>query len=164
MMEAILSVNQRRPGQLVAQLRETLGELRGAIVGVLGLSFKENTDDIRESPSLALAGELLAAGADARGYDPVAGEVARAAMPQLQLASDAYTLAEGADALVVGTAWNEFNTWIWPASAPACAARSCSMGAISTIRARCASLVSNTVASDADKPDPHQRPITNAHL
>ena len=108
MMEAILSVNQRRPGQLVAQLRETLGELRGAIVGVLGLSFKENTDDIRESPSLALAGELLAAGADARGYDPVAGEVARAAMPQLQLASDAYALAEGADALVVGTAWNEF--------------------------------------------------------
>lgn len=108
MLEAILNVNQRRPGQIVAQLRETLGELRGAIVGVLGLSFKENTDDIRESPSLALAGELVAAGADTRGYDPVAGELARAALPQLQLASDAYALAEGADALIVGTAWNEF--------------------------------------------------------
>ena len=108
MLEAILDVNQRRPAQLAAQLRELLGELRGATVGILGLSFKENTDDIRESPSLALAGELVAAGAVTRGYDPVAGELARAALPQLQLAPNAYALAENADALIVGTAWNEF--------------------------------------------------------
>ena len=108
MLEAILNVNQRRPGQLVAQLRAMLGELRGATVGILGLSFKENTDDIRESPSLALAAELVAAGAITRGYDPVSGELARAALPALQLAPDAYELAENADALIVGTAWNEF--------------------------------------------------------
>ncbi|MCY4009473.1 MAG: UDP-glucose/GDP-mannose dehydrogenase family protein [Anaerolineaceae bacterium] len=108
MLDAILSVNQRRPQQLLGHLREMLGELSGATIGILGLSFKENTDDIRESPSLALARLLVAAGADARGYDPVAGELAQAALPALQLAKDAYALAEHADALIVGTAWNEF--------------------------------------------------------
>ena len=108
MLEAILSVNERRPGLLVERLAEMLGELRGAVIGVLGLSFKENTDDIRQSPALALTRELLAAGAETRGYDPAAGAAARADLPQLQLAADAYALAEGADALVVGTPWNEF--------------------------------------------------------
>lgn len=108
MLDAILSVNQRRPQQLLGHLQEMLGELRGATIGILGLSFKENTDDIRESPSLALASHLVEEGADARGYDPVAGELAQAALPSLQLASDAYALAEHADALIIGTAWNEF--------------------------------------------------------
>ncbi len=108
LLEAVLAINQERPAQIVAQLSATLGNLRGATIGLLGLSFKENTDDIRESPPMALAKQLLAEDARVRGYDPAAGTAAKLALPALEIANDAYDLAKDADALVLGTAWNEF--------------------------------------------------------
>jgi len=77
-------------------------------VGLLGLAFKPNTDDMREAPSLDLAQALLVNGAAVRAYDPVAMENARRLLPAVTLCPDPYTLAEGCDALIVVTDWNEF--------------------------------------------------------
>jgi len=74
----------------------------------LGLAFKENTDDIRVSPALDIAEALNRLGAVLRGYDPAAMEHVARAYPFIYLVDDAYTLAEGCDALVVATPWNEF--------------------------------------------------------
>jgi UDPglucose 6-dehydrogenase len=78
------------------------------VIGLLGLAFKPNTDDMRESPAAHIARMLLTAGARVRGYDPVAMPVAARVLPEVELADDPYTLADGADALVLVTEWNEF--------------------------------------------------------
>jgi UDPglucose 6-dehydrogenase len=85
-----------------------LGNLRGKTIGLLGLAFKPNTDDMREAPSAHIAHILRAAGAHVRAYDPVAMEVAARVAPEVKLEDDPYALAEGCDALVVLTEWNEF--------------------------------------------------------
>src|SRR5207302_1797303 len=87
-----------------------LGDVNGKVIGLLGLAFKENTDDIRESPALHIADMLHELGAVVRGYDPVAMENVTHAYPYIQLATDAYDLAKGCDALVVATPWNEFKS------------------------------------------------------
>ena len=92
----------------IARLQEMLGDLSGKTIGLLGLSFKPNTDDMRDAPSIDIARSLIAAGATVRAYDPVAMDVARTILPEVTLAPDAYTLAEGCDALVVVTEWKEF--------------------------------------------------------
>ena len=75
---------------------------------MLGLSFKPETDDIRESPAIAVIQDLLAAGASVRACDPAAVENARAVLPQVVFAENAYDCASGADFLVLATEWNEF--------------------------------------------------------
>jgi UDPglucose 6-dehydrogenase len=85
-----------------------LDTLQGRVVGLLGLAFKPNTDDLREAPSLDIAKVLLAAGANVRGFDPAAMERARALIPDVEYMNDAYEVAAGADALVLVTEWNEF--------------------------------------------------------
>jgi UDPglucose 6-dehydrogenase len=75
---------------------------------LLGLAFKENTDDMRDAPSIDIAKGLAARGATVRGYDPVAMENARRIMPEVKMESDPYSLAKGCDALLVVTQWNEF--------------------------------------------------------
>jgi len=77
-------------------------------IAVLGLSFKPNTDDIREAPALRLIGQLQAAGAAIRAYDPVAMDNARNALPEVQFCRDAYDACQGADAVVIMTEWNQF--------------------------------------------------------
>jgi UDPglucose 6-dehydrogenase len=77
-------------------------------VGLLGLGFKPNTDDLREAPSIDIAKDLLKKGAIVRAYDPAAGAAARKLLPELDLRKSPYALARGADALVVVTEWNEF--------------------------------------------------------
>ena len=89
-------------------LEQQLGDLRDAVIGLLGLSFKPGTDDLRHAPSLRLAKALLEQGAILRGYDPVAMDGARRLMPDMQLYGDAYALARGADALILVTEWPEF--------------------------------------------------------
>ena len=84
------------------------GPLKGRTAAVLGLSFKPGTDDIRESPALAVITDLVAAGADVRVFDPAAMANARAVFPKLYYAMDAYDCARGADVLVIATEWNEF--------------------------------------------------------
>jgi UDPglucose 6-dehydrogenase len=82
--------------------------LKGKTIGLLGLAFKPNTDDMRDAPSIDIAEELTRAGAKVRGYDPVAMEVARPLLPAVEMFSNAYDMAKGCDALMVITEWNEF--------------------------------------------------------
>ena len=84
------------------------GSLQGKTIGLLGLAFKENTDDMRDSPSVDISNSLVEAGAKVRGYDPVARHTAAPLMPSVEIYDDVYKMTEGCDALVVVTPWNEF--------------------------------------------------------
>ncbi|MCL4258336.1 MAG: UDP-glucose/GDP-mannose dehydrogenase family protein [Anaerolineales bacterium] len=107
-LNSVMEVNTARRNAIVQKLDEMLGGLQGKTIGLLGLAFKANTDDMRDAPSIDIAATLQAAGATVRGYDPVAMDVARSVMPGVQMAKDAYALAEGVDAVLVATEWNEF--------------------------------------------------------
>ena len=108
LLQAVMDINADRRRLLVERVAELAGDVRGRIVGLLGLSFKPNTDDMREAPSVEIAHMLLAAGAGLRAYDPVAMPRAANLLPEVEMAATPYALAEGADALVVCTEWNEF--------------------------------------------------------
>ncbi len=108
LLRAVMEINAYQRRSVVRKLEEMLGDLRGKTIGLLGLAFKPNTDDMRDAPSITIARTLQAAGAHVRGYDPVATKVAAQVMPGVELVEDAYTLAQGCDALVVVTEWNEF--------------------------------------------------------
>jgi len=108
MLNAVLDINNEQPVLLAGKLHEILGTLRDQMIGVLGLSFKPNTDDMREAPSLKLIKALLRRGAFVRAYDPAAMPKARRLLPDVEMKQDAYEAARDADALVVITEWNEF--------------------------------------------------------
>ncbi len=108
LLHAVMDINRDQRMLAIDKLRDCLGTLNQKVVGLLGLAFKPNTDDLREAPSLDIARVLLAAGAHVRGYDPAAMERTRTVLPELEYSKDAYQLASGADALVVVTEWNEF--------------------------------------------------------
>jgi UDPglucose 6-dehydrogenase len=105
LLAAVTRINHRRVDVAVDKLREALWILRGKRIGVLGLAFKPHTDDVRESPALALAARLEAEGADVVGYDPHAARPAVAAMPDLRIVEDPYQAAADADAIVLTTEW-----------------------------------------------------------
>jgi UDPglucose 6-dehydrogenase len=108
LLRAVMEINRDQRRQIVQKLREMLGTLRDRKVGLLGLAFKPNTDDMRDAPSIEVAHMLLREGAQVAGYDPVAHPVAQRVIPELTLASSPYDLAVGCDALVLMTEWNEF--------------------------------------------------------
>ena len=108
LLNAVMEINDDRRPMVVIRLEEMLGDLSGKVVGLLGLSFKPNTDDMRDAPAITISDALLARGATVRAYDPVAMDVARSMMPQVTMCSDPYTMSEGCDALMVVTEWNEF--------------------------------------------------------
>ncbi len=109
LLRSVMDINADARLKVLARLRETLGEdLNGKVIGLLGLAFKPNTDDMRDAPSIDIAATLLQSGAEVRAYDPVAIPVARRLMPEIHYADDPYVLAAGCDALVVVTEWNEF--------------------------------------------------------
>lgn len=108
LLDAVLEINHARRHLAVEKVRHALDGLQDKTIGLLGLAFKPNTDDMREAPSLDLAQAFLIGGAAVRAYDPVAMENARRLLPAVTLCPDPYTLAEGCDALVVVTDWNEF--------------------------------------------------------
>jgi UDPglucose 6-dehydrogenase len=109
LLKAVMDINQYQRRQVILKLREALGnKLRGKVIGILGLAFKPNTDDIRESPATEIARLLLHEGTQVKGYDPVAMPNVGKLFPAMQLAEDPYDLAAGCDALVVCTEWNEF--------------------------------------------------------
>ena len=108
LLRAVMEINHYQRRAVVRKLEEALGGLRGKTIGLLGLAFKPNTDDMREASSVHIAHMLQTAGAHVRAYDPVAMRVAARMVPELELAEDTYNLAEGCDALVVVTEWNEF--------------------------------------------------------
>jgi UDPglucose 6-dehydrogenase len=108
LLHAVMDINRDQRMLVIDKLRECLDELPGRIVGLLGLAFKPNTDDMREAPSLDIAKVLLAAGAEVRAYDPAAIERSRMLIPDVEYMRDAYEVAGGADAIVLITEWNEF--------------------------------------------------------
>ena len=108
LLEAVIEVNRQRVPHLLDRMREALPDLREATIAVLGLSFKPNTDDLREAKAIELVRSLLAAGAQVRAYDPAAMPKARPLLPEVTFSQSPYDAAEGADALVVATEWNEF--------------------------------------------------------
>jgi len=108
LLHAVMDINRDQRMLVIDKLRDAIDGLHDKVVGLLGLAFKPNTDDLREAPSLDIARVLLAAGAQVRGYDPAAMERMQAIVPDMQYTKDAYELAAGADALIVVTEWNEF--------------------------------------------------------
>jgi UDPglucose 6-dehydrogenase len=108
LLRAVIDINRYQRRRIVHQLREWLGGLDERVIGLLGLSFKPNTDDMRSAPSVELAHLLCNEGARVKGYDPAAMENARLALPEVALCADAYEVAQGSDALVVVTEWSEF--------------------------------------------------------
>lgn len=108
LLHAVMDINRDQRILAIDKLRECLGPVRGQVVGLLGLAFKPNTDDLREAPSLDIACELQKRGAQVRAYDPAAMNAARKILPGVEFRRSAYALARGADALVVVTEWNEF--------------------------------------------------------
>lgn len=108
-VKAAVAANERQVALNGEKVQAVLGsDLGGKTVAVLGLSFKPNTDDIREAPALSLIQQLQTAGATVRVYDPVAMDNARLQLEHVSFCADAYDAATGADALVIMTEWNQF--------------------------------------------------------
>jgi UDPglucose 6-dehydrogenase len=107
-IEATIRANARTKARMIERIEQGAGPLGGKVAAVLGLSFKPETDDIRESPAIAVIHDLQKAGAAVRACDPAAVENARAVLSGVTFARDAYDCAQGADFLVLATEWNEF--------------------------------------------------------
>jgi UDPglucose 6-dehydrogenase len=107
LLDAVVAVNERQRKQVIAKLQRELHTLKGKRIALLGLSFKPNTDDLREAPSLQIARTLDSLGARAVGYDPVAGKAAARMPPSLKVVFDPYEALRGAHAAVVVTEWGE---------------------------------------------------------
>ncbi len=110
MLHSTISVNRRQRHVALQKLQEVLKIIKGKTIGLLGLAFKPETDDLRDAPALDIARELLARGARIKVYDPIAMEACRKQHPDLKIeyAEDALQLAEECDALVIVTEWEEF--------------------------------------------------------
>ena len=104
-----VQVNDDRKEQMVERVERALGgDVSGKRVGVLGLAFKPNTDDMREAPSIPIIKALVERGAEVSAFDPVARSQAEQVLSGIEFADDAYAAANGADALVIVTEWDEF--------------------------------------------------------
>jgi UDPglucose 6-dehydrogenase len=108
LLNSVIEVNELQKRRVMAKLEKHLGSLVGKEIGLLGLAFKPNTDDMREASSLVLSARLQAAGARVRAYDPVAEQEARKLIRGVEFKASALETAEGADALVLITEWPEF--------------------------------------------------------
>jgi UDPglucose 6-dehydrogenase len=103
-----MAVNDQQGDRMVEKITAGLGALQGKMIGVLGLAFKPNTDDIRDAPSLKIIPKLQRGGAKIRAYDPKAMETAKSLLKNIDYGVDAYDVAKGSDALVIFTEWNQF--------------------------------------------------------
>jgi len=109
LLQAVMDINRNQRRRVVYKLRKVLGgSFLDKTVGILGLSFKPNTDDMREAPAVEIIHLLENEGAKIQAYDPQAMENAAKELPGISLFTDPYQMAEGADALVLATEWNEF--------------------------------------------------------
>jgi UDPglucose 6-dehydrogenase len=108
-VETVASVNDQRKRAMARKVTAALGgSIRGKTIAVLGLTFKPNTDDMRDAPSIALVTALRDLGAEVRAYDPVGMEQAKALMPDIAYCDSPYSCAAGAHALVLVTEWEQF--------------------------------------------------------
>ena len=108
LLRAVTEINYDQRKRAVTKLRHILGGFRGKKIGIWGLSFKPNTDDMREAPSVEIIKLLQYEGAQVRAYDPVATENARKLLKNVTFGTDPYEVAEGADAVILVAEWNEF--------------------------------------------------------
>ena len=113
LLNAVTEVNELQKRRVVSKLQRHVGDLAGKRIGLLGLAFKPETDDMRGASSLVLASRLLAEGAVVSAYDPVAEEEARKVMPQLVYRDSALAVVDQADAVVLVTEWKEFVQLDW---------------------------------------------------
>jgi UDPglucose 6-dehydrogenase len=108
-VDAVLAVNENRKRAMARKVAAALGgQLRGKTVAVLGLTFKPDTDDMREAPSIPLVTGLLDMGAQVRAFDPAGMDQAQPELPEIEYCADAYACARDADALVIVTEWVQF--------------------------------------------------------
>jgi len=108
MLRAVMDINYDQRKRVIQKLREIVTHFRGKTIGVLGLSFKPNTDDMRDAPSIEIIHMLQHEGAQVKAYDPVAMDNAKSIMRDLTYCDSPYEVAADADALVLITEWNEF--------------------------------------------------------
>jgi UDPglucose 6-dehydrogenase len=109
LLQSVIDVNKEQAVRFVDRLRVAMGgSFDGKTIGILGLAFKPNTDDMRDAKSVEIIGNLLAEGASVQAYDPIAIDNTKRIFPQICYANNAYEVAEDADALVIVTEWNEF--------------------------------------------------------
>ncbi|MFQ5700611.1 MAG: UDP-glucose dehydrogenase family protein [Acidobacteriota bacterium] len=107
-VDSVIQVNEAQPEAMVRKILDVLGEPEGKVAAILGLSFKPNTDDIRESPSLKIMARLQRLGIVIRAYDPIAMDKARAVLEGVTFCADEYDAVRGVDILVLATEWNQF--------------------------------------------------------
>ncbi|MBI4839456.1 MAG: UDP-glucose/GDP-mannose dehydrogenase family protein [Nitrospirae bacterium] len=108
LVKAVTAVNEKQKEKMVKKIKNTIGILKGKTICLLGLSFKPNTNDIREAPSLFIINRLLKDGAKIRAYDPAAMPDTMKIFPKLAYCKDSYDAVKGADAVIIATEWNQF--------------------------------------------------------
>ena len=107
-VDTVIEVNELQRQAMIPKIENLIGDFSGKLIGVLGLSFKPETDDMRESPATDVIKEMQKRGAKIKAFDPVAMEEAKHYLPDIEYANDEYEAIEGADILVFLTEWNQF--------------------------------------------------------
>ncbi len=107
-VDAVIEANERQRDAMIPKIEKLVGDLSGKKIGILGLSFKPETDDMRESPAIEICHRLIEKGATVRAFDPVAMDEAKHYIKGIEYAQDEYEAISGADALVIVTEWNQF--------------------------------------------------------
>lgn len=107
-VDAVIEVNDRQRQAMIPKIEKLVGGFKNKTIGVLGLSFKPETDDMREAPAIEIINEMVARGANIKAFDPVAMEEAQKCLPDIVYVKDEYEAIENADALVFMTEWNQF--------------------------------------------------------
>ncbi len=107
-VDSVIEANERQRKAMIPKIEKLVGDLSGKKIAVLGLSFKPETDDMRESPAIDIIKELQNRGATVKAFDPVAMEEAKHSLPDIEFATDEFDAIEGADVLVFLTEWNQF--------------------------------------------------------
>jgi UDPglucose 6-dehydrogenase len=118
-VETVIRANDRHKQLMVRKIRTALGgSVSGRRIGVLGLAFKANTDDMRNAPALTIVAQLLTEGATVKAFDPAAGEQAKSLLPDLLLTESIEETVAGVDCVVILTEWSEFKSIAWHKLAP----------------------------------------------
>ncbi|MDP6179503.1 MAG: UDP-glucose/GDP-mannose dehydrogenase family protein [Desulfatiglandales bacterium] len=112
-VKSVIEVNERQYKRMVNKIQDILGPLEGKRLGILGLTFKPNTDDIRDSPAIKIISSLIKEGASISAFDPAGMEASKQVLNDVCYAQDKYDVAKDADALIIITEWNEFRNLDW---------------------------------------------------
>jgi UDPglucose 6-dehydrogenase len=107
-VDSVIEVNARQRRAMIPKIEKLIGDFAGKTIAVLGLSFKPDTDDMREAPAIEIVQDMVERGANIKAFDPVAMEEAKKSLPDILYAKDEYDAIDGADALVLVTEWNQF--------------------------------------------------------